>query len=157
MANLASSTALSSTPAEQAITASLCVEIMHDLDDGRPTLIASTDAHLSDLAEVGPSEAMRKVREARAELDRAEELINEYTATVTLPAFIEHYGIRLIETDLEGLAAASPKIAAAFKSFALAAKDRTLTVLVPEHQAPVERLAVIRDLVLDLQRRADTA
>jgi hypothetical protein len=148
---------MASTPAEQAVTASLCVEIMNDLDDGRPTLVASTSSTMSDLGEVGVSEAMRKVREARDLLDQAERLINEYAATVTLPAFIEQYGIELIETGLEGFAEINPDIAAAFKGFAATKKDGTLTVLVPEGQSPVERVAVIRDLVLDLQRRADAA
>lgn len=154
MSTVSATTTASSTPAEQAITASLCVEIMHDLDDGRPTLVAGTTVTMADLAEVGPSDAMRKVREARAQLDRAEELINEYTAAVTLPAFIEHYRIVLEELDSAALFEDAPNLAAAFRAFSAVKDDGSIIVAVPQGQAPVERLAAIRDLVLDLQKRS---
>jgi CO dehydrogenase/acetyl-CoA synthase gamma subunit (corrinoid Fe-S protein) len=74
MRNLASTATSTSTLPEQTITASLTAEIMNDLENGQPTLLASTEANLGDLAEVSPTTLMCKVREARAQLDQIEQL-----------------------------------------------------------------------------------
>jgi hypothetical protein len=151
----ATATTASSTLPEQSITTSLCFEIMHDLDDGHPALLASTQGNLGDLAEVGPTEAIRRLREARAHLDQAEQLINQYTEAHTLPAFLQVYNVTLVETGLEGFAETNPKLAAGFKAFGALKTDGTLIVVVPEGQPPVDRLAAVRAIVFDLQRRAE--
>lgn len=138
---------------EQSITASLTAEIMHDLDDGRPTLVAATEGNLSDLQEVTPSQLLAKVTKLRADADRIEALANEYAATVVIPAFIEHYSIELEELDTASLWEDAPDLAAAFRIFAALQKNNTIVVVAPKGQAPVERLAAIRELVLDLQKR----
>jgi hypothetical protein len=156
MSHLAISTPPASSLPEQCLGTFVHVEIMNDLDDGRSTLMVSAETNLGDLAEVGPSDAMRKVREARAQLDEAERLINEYAETVTLPAFIEQFGIELVETDIEGLAGIDAEVAAGFRALC-ARKDGAFVVVVPKGQAPVERVAAVRDLVLHLERQADAA
>ncbi|MFJ9748909.1 hypothetical protein [Streptomyces chartreusis] len=143
-------------PAEQSLSTHLYVEITNDLDDGHSTLAVATETNLGDLDEAGPFDAMRKIREARAQLDEAERLINEYAATVTLPAFIEQYGIELIEIELDGLADINPELAAGFKAVC-ARTNGVLVVAVPKGQSPVERVAIVRDLVLHLERQADAA
>ena len=147
----------SPAPREQSITASLTAEIMHDLDDGRPTLVAYTNGDAGDLREVAATALVAKVQEARAQLDRIEELANQYAAAVTLPAFIEHYGITVIETDLDGLADIDPRLAGCFTGSADLLKDGSLVAIVPKGQPPVMRLAVIRELVLDVMAQAEQA
>ena len=143
----------SPAPREQSLSIHLHVEIMNDVDDGHCTLTIAAETNLGDLAEVGPSDAMRKLRDARAQLDQAEQLINQYAETVTLPAFIEHYGIELEELDTASLFEDAPGLAALFRAFSAVKNDGSIIVAVPKGQAPVERLAAIRDLVLDLQKR----
>jgi hypothetical protein len=146
----------SPAPREQSITASLTAEIMNDLDDGRPVLVAYTEGNAGDLVEVSATQLMAKVAEQRQHLDRIEALANEYAATVVIPAFIEQYGIGLEELDIATLAEDAPALAAGFRAYG-ARQDGALTVVVPKGQAPVERLAAIRDLVLHWQRNADAA
>ncbi|MEV0183847.1 hypothetical protein AB0I54_31865 [Streptomyces sp. NPDC050625] len=146
-----------STLTEQSITASLTAEIMTDLDNGQPTLVASTQGNQGDVQVVTPAQLLAKVNQARAQLDRIEALANEYAAASVIPAFIKHYGIELIESSLDGLAEIDPDLAAGFKAFAALKKDNTFTVVVPKGQAPVERLAAIRGLVLDLVVKAEQA
>lgn len=80
MSSTTRNAASASTLPEQTITASLTAEIMHDLDDGRPTLVASTQGNQADLQEVTPAELLAKVAEHRAALDRIELLASEYEA-----------------------------------------------------------------------------
>lgn len=141
---------------EQSLGMFVHVEIMNDLDDGHSTLAVATESNLGDLAEVGPSDAMRKIREAREQLDEAERLVNEYAASVTLPAFIAQFGIELIEIELDGLADINPELAAGFKAVC-ARTNGVLVVAVPKGQSPVERVAIVRDLVLSMERQADAA
>jgi hypothetical protein len=143
-----------STPAEQCITTILHAEIMRDLDTGQPTLLASTEANLGDLAEVTPAQLLAKVNQLRADADRIEQLAAEYAATVVLPAFIEHYAIDLIETSTSKLVENAPELAAGFRAFSALKNDGTFIVVVPEGQPPIERLAAIRDLVLDQRERS---
>lgn len=147
------STATSRLP-EQSVTVSLTAEIMNDLDTGEPSLLASTQGNLGDLAEVSVTTLMRQVRETRAQLDRIEGLANQYADAYLLPAFIERYGIELIETSIDKLTREDPDLAAGFRAWSAAKNDGTLIVVVPEGQAPVERLAAIRDVVLSLQKQA---
>ncbi|WP_406199204.1 hypothetical protein OG331_22920 [Streptomyces sp. NBC_01017] len=157
MNHLVSTSAPASTLPEQSLSTILHVEIMNDLDDGRPTLVAATEGNLGDLQEVTPSQLLAKVAKLRADADRIEALANEYAATVVIPAFVEHYSIDLIETSLDGLAEISPAIAEGFRAFAARQSDSTFIVVVPEGQAPVVRLAAIRELVLDLDLQKRTA
>ncbi|MFB7739601.1 hypothetical protein ACFC08_35680 [Streptomyces sp. NPDC056112] len=154
MSQLPTTTTASSTIPEQAITASLTAEVMTDLDDGQPMLVASTQPGLGDLQVVTPTQLLAKVAEQRQQLDRIEALANEYAATVVIPAFLEEYGIELEELDLANLAEDAPDLAAQFRAFSIVKNDGTVIVAVPKGQAPVERLAAIRDLVLDLQKQA---
>ncbi|MFJ4692819.1 hypothetical protein [Streptomyces sp. NPDC088766] len=146
------STATSRLP-EQAIVASLNAEIMHDLDDGQPTLIASTHGNQGDLQVVTPTQLLAKVAEQREQLDRIEALANEYAEKVAIPALLTESGIELEEVTLVTLAEINPKVAAAFQAFAGTMDDGTFVVAVPKGQAPAERLATIRALVLDRQKR----
>lgn len=144
----------SPAPREQSSSTFLHVEIMNDLDDGHPTLVAATEGNLGDLQEVTPSQLLAKVAKLRADADRIEALANEYAATVAIPAFIEHYSIELEELDIARLFEDAPDLAAAFRAFSAVKNDGSIIVAVPKGQAPVERLAAIRDLVLDLQKPA---
>ncbi|MGW0372431.1 hypothetical protein ACWDZW_26785 [Streptomyces coeruleorubidus] len=146
------STAPSTLP-EQSITASLTAEIMNDLDDGRPTLVAYAEGNAGDIQEVTPAQLVAKVAELRAHADRIEALANEYATKVAIPAFVEQYGIELEELDTAKLFDDAPNLAAAFRAFCAVKDDGGIIVAVPKGQAPVERLAAIRDLVLDLQQR----
>jgi hypothetical protein len=153
MSTVSATTTASSSLAEQAITASLTAEIMNDLDDGRPTLVAYTEGNAGDIQEVTPAQLLAKVAELRAHADRIEALANEYAAEVVIPAFVEQYGIELEELDTAKLFEDAPNLAAAFRAFSAMKDDGGIIVAVPQGQAPVERLAAIRDLVLDLQQR----
>ncbi|MEU5707909.1 DUF6907 domain-containing protein [Streptomyces flaveolus] len=81
------STAPSTLP-EQAITASLTAEIMHDLDNGQPTLVAHSGGNLGDIAEATPAQVLAKVAVQRARLDAIERLAIEYGGA-TSPADAE--------------------------------------------------------------------
>lgn len=75
----ATATAPSTIP-EQSITASLTVEVMHDLDDGTPTLVASTQGNQGDLQVVTVDQARAMITEQRAHLNRQEQLARTYEA-----------------------------------------------------------------------------
>jgi hypothetical protein len=146
------------TPPEQVITASLTAEIMHDLDDGRPTLVAYTQGNAGDLDEVSPTTLMARVREARAQLDQIEQLAREYASEHTLPELVSHFSLRLIEYGEDTMREHfGPELAKKFGCVALHQQDGGITVLVPEGQDPIVRLAVIRELVLDLLDQAAAA
>lgn len=81
MANSAISTPL---PAECAVSLVLEAEVMTDADTGRLILIASTDHHMSDLAEVSPARLRGMVADVRKRLDEFERLANEYQAVDVL-------------------------------------------------------------------------
>lgn len=153
IARPSAATKASPTPGEQSITASLTAEIMYAPDTGQATLLAATEANLGDLAEVTPAQLLAKVSQLRTDADRIEQLAAEYAATVVLPAFIEHYAIDLIETSTNKLVENAPELAASFRAFSALKNDGTFIVVVPEGQPPIERLAAIRDLVLDLRER----
>jgi hypothetical protein len=158
MSHLAIPAPVASTLPEQAITASLTAEVMNDLDDGLPTLVASTEGNQGDLGEVSPSTLMCRVREARAKLDEIEQLARDYAATHTLPAFVDHFGIRLVERGMDTMREhLGPELAEKFGCVALHRQDGGFTVIVPEGQDPLVRLAVVRELVRDLQEQADAA
>ncbi|MFF1321474.1 DUF6907 domain-containing protein [Streptomyces chartreusis] len=70
-------------PAEQSITASLTVEVMHDLDDGTPTLVASTEGNQGDLQVVTVDQVRAMIAEQRAHLNRQEQLALAYDAATS--------------------------------------------------------------------------
>ncbi|GKQ40317.1 hypothetical protein [Streptomyces sp. A012304] len=73
------STATSSLP-EESVTASLTAEIMHDLDTGQPTLVASTHGNQGDLQVVTPAHLLAKVAEQHKQLDRIATLARRWDA-----------------------------------------------------------------------------
>jgi hypothetical protein len=77
--NLVDST--TTTPAERAVSLILEAEVMADLD-GRLTLIASTDHHMSDLDEVSPARLRGMIAAARKRLDEFERLASEHEARI---------------------------------------------------------------------------
>jgi hypothetical protein len=159
MAILAQPSAVATAPStltEQSISASLTAETMRDLDDGQTCLLASTHGNHGDLQVVTASQLLAKVTEQRAQLDRIEALANEYAAH-TLDQFVEYFDIELIETPLTKLTEARPDLAARLCAVCALKDDGTLIVAVPAGQSPVERLAVVRELILDLQSKAAQA
>lgn len=72
-----------STIAEQSITASLTVEVVHDLDDGQPALLAGTQGNQGDLQVVTVDQAFAKTAELRAKANRQERLALAYAAATT--------------------------------------------------------------------------
>lgn len=78
MSNLAIPAPSASTPPDQSITASLTVEVMTDLDDGQPTLVASTEGNQGDLQVVTTSQVLAKVAEQHRVLDRQAQLAIDY-------------------------------------------------------------------------------
>lgn len=138
---------------DQAISASLTVEIMADLDNGRPTLVASTQGNQGDLQVVTVAQALAKVTELREQADRIEALVNEYAEKVLIPALLTEFRIELEEFNLTVLAEDAPDLAAKFRAFAAVKNDGSVLVAVPKRQASSERLAAIRDLVLDIQKQ----
>lgn len=146
-----------SAPAEQSVTASLTAEIMHDPDDGQPTLLVSTQGNLCDLQEVTPRQLLAKVAQARMQLDRMEDLARQYAAGHVIPAFVEHYNITLREARLDGLGDEAPEFPAHVAGWGALLGTGELVVTVPQGQDPVARLGALRDLVLDLHDQADAA
>jgi hypothetical protein len=110
-------------------------------------LLASTEANQGDLQVVTPAQVLAKVNEQRAQLDRIEALANEYAARVVIPAFVEAYGIELVESDVPDGVQALADIEPA----------GSLHVVVPQGQTAIVRLAAIRDLIVHLQTKADAA
>jgi hypothetical protein len=157
MSHLAIPSPTPSTLPEETRRAALSVEVMNDLDTGQPMLLASTEANQGDLQVVTPAQVLAKVNEQRAQLDRIEALANEYAAAVVLPAFLEAYGIEMIETSLAGLTKADPGLASRFTALSALKTDGTFIVVVPEGQAPILRLAAVRELIHDLRAQADAA
>ena len=152
MSNLTTSTA-PSLLLEQGIIANLTVEVMADLDDGQLTLVAATEGNLGDLQVVTPAQALAKVSVLREQAGRIEALIGEYAEKVLIPAFLAEFGIELEELDISSLTEDAPNLAARFRAFAAIKNDGGIIAAVPKGQAPVERLAAIRDLVLNLHNK----
>ncbi|WP_193514882.1 hypothetical protein [Streptomyces griseoloalbus] len=153
MSKLPTTATAPSTLPEQGITASLTVEVMADLDDGQLTLVAATQGNQGDLQVVTPAQALAKVTSLREKADRIEALISEYAEKVLIPAFLAEFDIELEELDIASLIEDAPDLAARFRAFAAVKNDGSIIAAFPKGQAPVERLAAIRSLVLDLQKR----
>ncbi|CAM5254563.1 hypothetical protein [Streptomyces coeruleorubidus] len=137
-----------STP-ERAVSLILEAEVMTDLDTGELTLIASTDHHQGDLDEVSPARLREMVADAHARLAAFERLADEQEARETLRALLAEHEVEMEEWDASTL---DPKMREAFKAFAMVRKDSLRLVVVPLGQSPIERLAVVRDLVAHMDR-----
>jgi CO dehydrogenase/acetyl-CoA synthase gamma subunit (corrinoid Fe-S protein) len=136
--------------AEQSISVTLTAEIMRDLDDGRPTLIAATESNLGDLRETSPARLRSMVAAARTKLDQIEQLANEHEARDTLRAIVAEHSLNLYEDDLSDL----PEVARTFACFAMRHKDGRTIVVVPQGQDPIERVKAVAELVNDIQAQA---
>lgn len=158
MRNLASTGTLASTLPEQTIAASLTAEIMHDLDDGQPKLVAYTEGNAGDLREVAVTALAVMVREARAKLDQIEQLARDYATKVTIPLFLKHFDIELHEYKAESMHEDfGPELTAQIRGISEQRKDGRIVFAVPEGQDPIQRLAALRNYVNDLRSRADAA
>lgn len=140
-----------STPAEQSISTFLHVEVMHDLDDGRPTLVTATESNLGDLRETSPARALGIVADARAQLDRIERLIKEYEAVDTFRAIVAEHHLHVEEWDITNL---DEKFRGKFVAFAAVTDDGLKVVVVPKGQDPIQRVNAVTDLVNNLQAQA---
>lgn len=153
MATMAQPPEAATTPSallDRTIEASLSAEIMTDPEDGELTLIAGP-AGWGDVQVVTPSQLLAKVKEQREALDRIEALAEEYAAKVLIPQFVEQFNIKLIESDIDGLAQDAPQLASVFRGVAYSVGSDSFTAVVPKGQAAVVTLGVIRELVLDLE------
>lgn len=139
-------------PTEQSISVTLTAEVMHDLDDGRPTLIAATESNLGDLRETSPARLRGMVAQARAQLDRIERLANEHEARDTLRAIAAEHDLLLFEDDMSDLPQPT-----ALTCICMYRTNGPKVVVVPADQNPIVRLAVIAELVDDLQALAAQA
>ncbi|MFK0151163.1 DUF6907 domain-containing protein [Streptomyces sp. NPDC090493] len=71
---------------DQSIAALFHVEVMHDLDTGEPTLIASTQPHHGDLQVVTADQVRAKATEVRHTIAQGEALAAAFEAATTAPA-----------------------------------------------------------------------
>ncbi|MET7914425.1 hypothetical protein ABZU45_00540 [Streptomyces avermitilis] len=140
---------MASTPAEQSISVTLSAEIMVDLDDGRPTLVAAAETNLGDLREVSPAHLRGMVTAARSQLDRIERLAREHEARDTLRAIVAEHDLQLFEDDMSDLPHPN-----ALTCICLYRTSGPKIVVLPAGQDPIERLDVIVELVNDLQAQA---
>ncbi|MGJ7877871.1 hypothetical protein [Streptomyces rochei] len=156
MPHIVPTTTASSPLPEQGISANLTVEVMHDLDTGQPTLVAATQGNQGDLQVVTPAQVLAKAAALRKQADQIESLAHEYADKVVIPAFLDEFGIVVEELDMANLATDAPDLAAKFHALSLVMNDGTWLVSVPKEQTPTERLATIRALVLDQQKRGQS-
>ncbi|MFF9625413.1 hypothetical protein [Streptomyces griseosporeus] len=158
MSKTATTAMAPSTPDQHvSITASLTAEIVIDADNGESTLVAYSEGNAGDLEVVTPARLLAKVAALREQADRIEALANEYAAQVVIPRFLEHFRIELEELDIASLTPGAPDLAARFRAFCAVKDDGSVLVAVPKGQAPAERLAAIRDLVIHLDLKAGQA
>ena len=136
----------SQTLPETSITNILTVEIMNDLDDGQPTLLASEQGNQGDLQVVTVDQVLAKVAEQRDRLDRIEALASEY-ASYIVAQLLEHYGIELIEVSTAKLAEEDPDLAARLGAWRAVRADGTIVIVAPSGQDPVTRLRAVRGLL----------
>jgi hypothetical protein len=153
MNRVAATSTATSALHDQEITANLTVEIMTDLDDGQPTLLASTGSNQGDLQVVTVAQALTKIAEQSAKLELQRQLVSEY-AVHLLAQFVQSYSIELIEVGTAGLANGQPDLTSRFCAASEVTDKGAFIVVVPEGQSPVERLAAVRDLILDMEQRA---
>jgi len=144
-------------PSERAVSLVLEAEIMADADTGRLALIASTDHHMSDLADVSPARLRRMVDEARTRLDEFERLAIEFEARDTLNAILAEHSLTMIEASLGKLADVDGALADRLDCWLMEAPDGRGYVVVPEGQDPSERLRHVSAFVARRIRQVVTA
>lgn len=144
-------------PAERVVSLVLEAEVMADVDTGRLALTASTDHHMTDLADVSPARLRQMVNEARTRLDEFERLANEYEARDTLNAILAEHDLTLIETPLDKLADINDDLAGRLGCWVMEAPDGRGYVVVPSDQDPIERLETVSAFVARRVRKAVTA
>jgi hypothetical protein len=83
MTRMAQTAMAPSALTEQSITASLTVGVVHDLDDGQPALVASTQGNQGDLQVVTVAQVFARAAEQRSHLNRQERLALAYAAATT--------------------------------------------------------------------------
>lgn len=159
MSIVSQSEAPTASPAiqEQGITASLTAEIMNDLDDGQPTLVASTQGNQGDLQVVTPAQLLAKVNEQRRQLDQIETLANEHAAKVTIPGLVDHFGVRFMKALPEILGDTAPDSTGQVESYGWNLPDGRIGVLLADGISPVEQVAALRTIILSLQAQGSQA
>ncbi|PAK25815.1 hypothetical protein CJD44_14410 [Streptomyces sp. alain-838] len=154
MHSIAQTTTTSSPLPEQSKVASLTAELMIDAEDGQLNLLASTLGNAADLQVISPTGLLEMVANQRKQLDQIEALAQEYAEKVAIPALLTKYGFELEELDVASLFEGHPKLATGFGAFAAVHDDGRSIVVVPAGQAPIVRLAAIRDLILYMEEQA---
>lgn len=138
---------------EQSLSTFRHVEVMHDLDDGRPTLLIATESNLGDLRETSPARALSMIAEAEAELNEQRRLINEFEARTTLAAILAEHDLTLIEVDTVKAAEHFGDLAPRLACWSARENGRTV-VWVPKGQSPVTRTNAVATLANDLAAQA---
>ena len=138
-------------PAERAVSLTLEAEVMADADTGQLALVASTDHHMGDLAEVSSSRLRQMVAAARKSLAEFERLADEHEARETLHALLAEHGVQMEEWDTATL---DPKLRQRFVAFALVHNETQRLIVVPQGQDPIARLAAVRELIADMRGAA---
>jgi hypothetical protein len=137
-------------PVERAVSLTLEAEGMADSDDGRLSLVASTDPQLNDLGDVSPARLRKMVAAARERLTEFERLADEHEARVTLRALLAEHGMRIEEWDTSTLDA---QLRDSLRAVHDPTEGDGRVIIVPAGQDPIIRLAAVRDL-LDAMRGA---
>ncbi|MEV7240422.1 hypothetical protein AB0N92_04050 [Streptomyces sp. NPDC093248] len=150
MHSIAQTATAPSTLPEQAITASLTAEIMHDPDDGQVTLVASSQGNQGDLQVVTVDQMLARVTEARTQLDQIEHLAKVFQAQTTLAAVLAEHGARMEEWNPDTAPSdLRDKFVAAVQVI-----DGQIVVVVPLGQDPLLRAAVVAELISDVKAPA---
>lgn len=141
--------------AEQRITGFTHAEIMTDTDTGQPVFCVATDQNLSDFEAVTPSRGVAAAQKLREAADRIEALANEYATKVTIPEFIERFGIYFMETLPDILGDTEPT--GQVESYGWNLPDGRIGVLLADGISPVEQVAALRTIILSLQAQGSQA
>ncbi|MET9411306.1 hypothetical protein ABZX90_37015 [Streptomyces sp. NPDC002935] len=140
-----------STPAEQSISVTLSAEVLVDLDDGRPTLVAATESNLGDIRETSPARLRDMVNAAHAQLDQIERLADEYEAAATLRAIVAEHHLTIEEWDTTTL---DPFLRDRLMCWRMTGEDGSTLIIVPAGQDPIERVNFVAHLLKHLQAQA---
>lgn len=137
-----------STPVEQSISLVLEAEVMADADTGRLSLVASTDHHMTDLAEVSPARLRGMVADARKQLDAIERLAKVFEAEDTIRAILAEHDLAMVEVDMAEAAEYFGPLTPRLRCWAGKENGR-LVVRVPKGQDPIQRVNALAALVND--------
>jgi len=136
----------SPAPSEQSLSTFLHVEIMNDLDDGRPTLCTAAETNLGDFRETSPARLLGMVADARKKLDGIERLAKVFEAEDTTRAILAEHGLTLVEVDDASIAEHFGALAPSLSCWA-GREGGQLTVWVPAGQDPIQRVNALVELV----------